>query len=230
MGPLRREVGNIMVTRSFDPQVESFLRQRLEARVKYSMQKRSDRIKQWELAEDKALAYIHESDEDAIRRTARELKGEQVYTTLQIPYSYATLMTAHTYMTSVFFSRSPVHQFSGRHGETEQQVSALEALVSYQVETGYHLVPYYIWLYDAGKYGCGILGNYWAEEQVQYSNVQQMDILGPDGTPVEGMSKKVQQTFRSAGYTGTRVYNVSPFDFGHDPHYPLYRFQEGEYC
>src|SRR3974377_1927977 len=56
-----------------------------------------------------------------------------------------------------------------------------------------------------------------------------MMILGPDGQPVEGSAKKIQQTFRSAGYQGTRVYNVSPFDFGHDPHYPMYRFQEGEY-
>jgi hypothetical protein len=219
-----------MVTREFDREIEYFLLQRLEARVKYSIQKRSDRIKQWEMAEDKTLAYLHEQDEDAIRRTARELQGKPTYTTLQIPYSYATLMTAHTYMTSVFFSRSPVHQFSGRHGETEQQVSALEAIVSYQVETGYHLVPYYIWLYDAGKYGCGILGDYWAEEKVQYSSVDQMAIIGPDGQPVPGSEKKIQQTFRSAGYVGTRVYNVSPFDFGHDPHYPLYRFQEGEYC
>jgi hypothetical protein len=219
-----------MVTRSFDRETEYFLLQRLEARVKYSILKRADRIKQWELAEDKALAYLHEQDEDAIRRANRELKGQTTYTTLQIPYSYATLMTAHTYMTSVFFSRSPVHQFTGRHGETEQQVSALEALISYQVETGYHLVPYYIWLYDAGKYGCGILGDYWAEEKTQYSSVSQMSILGPDGTPIPGSDKKIQQTFRSAGYEGTRVYNVSPFDFGHDPHYPLYRFQEGEFC
>ena len=219
-----------MVTRTFDRVTENFLLQRLEARVKYSIQKRADRIKAWELAEDKALAYLHESDEDAVRRSNRELKGQTTYTTLQIPYTYATLMTAHTYMTSVFFSRSPVHQFSGRHGETEQQVSALEALIAYQVETGYHLVPYYIWLYDAGKYGCGILGNYWSEEQVQYSNVAQMDVLGPDGQPVQGGGKKLQQTFRSAGYIGTRVYNISPFDFGHDPHYPMYRFQEGEYC
>jgi hypothetical protein len=220
-----------MVTRTFERTVENFLLQRLEARVKYSMQKRQDRIKMWEQAEDKALAYLHEQDEDSIRRSQRELKGQTSYTTLQIPYTYATLMTAHTYMTSVFFSRSPVHQFAGRHGESEQQVSALEALVSYQVEVGYHLVPYYIWLYDAGKYGCGILGNYWAEEKVQYSSVDEMQVLGPDGQPVSSeKAKKIQQTFRSAGYTGTRIYNVSPFDFGHDPHYPMYRFQEGEYC
>jgi hypothetical protein len=221
-----------MVTRTFDRQIENFLLQRLEARVKYSMQKRQDRIKAWEQSEDKALAYLHESDEDAIRRAARESRGQQSYTTLQIPYTYATLMTAHTYMTSVFFSRSPVHQFAGRHGETEQQVSAMEALISYQVETGYHLVPYYIWLYDAGKYGCGILGNYWCDEKVQYSSVVQAEavVLGPNGQPLGGKAKKIQQTFRAAGYQGSRVYNVSPFDFGHDPHYPLYRFQEGEYC
>jgi hypothetical protein len=221
-----------MVTRTFERDIENFLLQRLEARVKYSMQKRQDRIKAWEQSEDKALAYLHEQDEDALRRASRDQKGTTTYTTLQIPYTYATLMTAHTYMTSVFFSRSPVHQFAGRHGETEQQVSALEALTSYQVEVGYHLVPYYIWLYDAGKYGAGILGNYWAEEKVQYSSVIQQEdtLLGPDGLPIGGKAKKIQQTFRSAGYTGTRVYNISPFDFGHDPHFPLYRFQEGEYC
>ena len=72
-----------MVTRQFNREVENFLLQRLEARVKYSMRKRSDRIKQWELSEDKALAYLREQDEDAIRRSARELKGHPSYTTLR---------------------------------------------------------------------------------------------------------------------------------------------------
>lgn len=219
-----------MVTRTFAPQIEQFIRRRLEARIKYSEQKRSDRLKKWEQAEDRTMAFLPEQDEDALRRAAREGKGQTTYTTMQIPYSYATLMTAHTYMTSVFFSRSPVHQFAGRHGETEQQVSGLEALISYQVETGAHLVPYYLWIYDCGKYGVGILGNYWAEERTQYSSVQQMAILGPDGQPVAGSEKKIQQTFQSAGYVGNRVYNVSPYDFGHDPHFPIYRFQEGEFC
>ena len=219
-----------MVTRTLDEKVAKSVLRKIETRVKYSQQKRSDRIKKWEQAEDKAMAYLPESEEDALRRTAREERGQMSYTTLQIPYSYATMMTAHTYMTSVFFSRSPVHQFAGRHGETEQQVSALEAMIAYQVEVGQHLVPYYIWLYDAGKYGVGILGDYWAEEAVQYSKVSEMAILGPDGRPVPGSEKKVQETFVSAGFNGTRVYNVAPFDFGHDPHFPIYRFQEGEYC
>lgn len=216
--------------------LHEYIRRRLEARVKFSTQRKGDQIKKWEQAEDSALAYLPEKEEDAIRRSARELRGETRYTTIQIPYSYALLMAAHTYMTSVFFSRSPVHQFAGRHGETEQQVSALEALISYQVETGEHLVPYYIWIYDMGKYGQGILGNYWCDEKVQYSSVDLMPVgggmLGPDGQPVISDQKmqKVQQTFMSAGFTGNRVYNVSPFDFGHDPHFPIGRFQEGEFC
>lgn len=219
-----------MVTRTFDPKVQQFLLNRLSARIKYSQRKQSTRLKSWQQAEDKTLAFIQESDDDAVRRARREVQGQQTYTTLQIPYSFATLMTAHTYMTSVFFSRAPVHQFSGRHGESEQQVSAMEALVSYQVETGAHLVPYYIWIYDAGKYGVGILGNYWEEEQIQYSSVNKLQLVDAYGQPVPGSDQKVQQTFRAAGFEGNKVYNVSPFDFGHDPHYPIYRFQEGEFC
>jgi hypothetical protein len=219
-----------MTTRSLTPDQEAFCRRRIEARIKYSIQKRGDQIKKWEQAEDAALAFMPETEDDSLRRNDRETSGNPRYTTIQIPYSYATLMTAHTYMTSVFFARAPVHQFTGRHGETEQQVQALEALTSYQVESGGHLVPYYIWLYDAGKYGVGILGDYWAKETVQYSTVDTMAVLGLDGQPMPGSEKKIQQTFQSAGYQGNKVYNVAPFDFGHDPHYPLYRFQEGEYC
>lgn len=225
-----------MVTRTIPPtgELHSFLRRRIEARIKYSTSKKADSIKKWEQAEDAALAYLPEQEEDAIRRSDRELRGNTRYTTIVIPYSYAILMAAHTYMTSVFFARSPVHQFAGRHGESEQQVSALEALISYQVETGEHLVPYYIWMYDMGKYGVGILGNYWCEEIIQYSSVEMVSppgIVGPDGQPIQSEKiQKVQQTFQSAGFIGNKVYNVSPFDFGHDPHFPIKRFQEGEYC
>jgi hypothetical protein len=215
-------------------ELHAFLCKRLEARIKYSVQKKADQIKAWEQAEDSALAYLPESEENAIRRADREIKGNPRYTTIQIPYSYALLMAAHTYLTSVFFARAPVHQFAGRHGESEMQVQALEALVSYQVETGQHLVPYYVWLYDMGKYGVGILGNYWCEEITQYSSVDMVPVgpqlLGPDGQAIQSQMKKVQQTFKTPGYNGSRVYNISPFDFGHDPHYPIARFQEGEFC
>jgi hypothetical protein len=90
------------------------------------------------------------------------------------------LMSAHTYWTSVFFGRTPIHQYSGRHGETEMQVQALEALIDYQVEVGRFTGPYYVWFYDAGKYGMGILGEYWDVEKVAYGQ------LAGCQTPLQG--------------------------------------------
>ena len=86
------------------------------------------------------------------------------------------------------------------------------------------LGPYYIWLYDAGKYGCGILGEYWDKEIISYGQLIEM----PD--PVTGAMGLFQSTAQMEGYTGNRVYNVSPFDFWWDPRVAMKHFQNGEFC
>lgn len=196
----------------------------LSARIRFAERSRAKQVEKWQKAEELTLAFIQESEIDAIRRANRENEGTPRYTTLQIPYSYALIMAAHTYVTSVFFGRSPVHQFTARHGETEMSVQAIEALIGYQIEIGKFLVPYYIWKYDAIKYGVGIINTYWQDEIIQYSNIlEQVD-------PLTGKSSKVQEMVQVAGYRGNKIINVAPFDFYHDPRFPIYRFQEGEFC
>src|SRR5262252_688986 len=119
----------------------------LTARIRFAERARAKQVEKWQKAEELALAFIQESELDALRRADRQNTGTPRYTTLQLPYTYALIMAAHTYLTSVFFGRTPVHQFAGRHGESEMKVAAVEALISYQVEVGRFLVPYYIWLY-----------------------------------------------------------------------------------
>lgn len=205
--------------------LHQMLATRLMSRVKYAMRRQGDQHTRWQKAEDSVLAYVPESDLDTSRRSARENRGEPKYTTIKLPYSFAVLMSYHTYVTSVFFGRSPIHQFSGRHGESEQQVQALEALISYQVEVGRLLGPYYLQFYDAGKYGVGVLEEYWANDEIQFSSIQeQADEMNPEGPPV-----KVQVRVKMPGYSGNRVNNISPFDFLPDPRVPVGRFQEGEF-
>lgn len=195
----------------------------LSARIRFAERARAKQVEKWQKAEELALAYIPETEVDALRRASRQ-EGTPRYTTLQIPYSYALIMAAHTYLTSVFFGRSPVHQFAARHGEGEMQVQGVEALIGYQVEIGQFLVPYYIWIYDAIKYGVGILNTYWQDEIIQYSNIfEQAD-------PLTGKVKVHQEMVQVAGYRGNKITNVAPFDFYHDPRFPIYRFQEGEFC
>src|SRR5262245_38246084 len=133
-------------------------------------------------------------------------------------------MSAHTYWTSVFFGRAPVHQYSGRHGESEMQAQGLEALIDYQVEVGRLLGPYYIWFYDAGKYVHGVLSEYWDVEKIAYGQLAEMQ------DPLTGQMQLMQATVELEAYKGNRVYNVNPFDFWHDPRVPMRNFQTGEFC
>lgn len=196
----------------------------ISSRVRLAQKNQTERHEKWQMAEERTLAYMPESSADVTRRNARNNLGQPKYTTIMLPYSYALLMSAHTYWTSVFFGRSPIHQYAGRHGESEMQIQAMEALIAYQVEVGAMMGPYYVWMYDAGKYGVGILGEYWEKEKIAYGQLVEM----PD--PVTGQPGLYQATVELDGYEGNKVYNVSPFDFWHDPRVPIARFQEGEFC
>ncbi len=219
-----------MVTRTIPPNGDLYKKilSMLDSRVKMARASHSVRCQAWSEAEDQVVAYIPETDSDASRRQRRE-NGEPVFTTLSIPYTYAQVMAAHTYWTSVFFARTPIHQFAGINGEGEQQVLAMEALIDYQVQVGGMMGPYYIWLYDAAKYGCGILGSYWDNNVVQYSRVEEQPGPVDPITGQPGPGQLVQTTQRIGAYEGNCGYNISPFDFIHDPRVPLGQFQKGEF-
>ena len=181
----------------------------------------------WRKAEDRVLAYMPERTPDAVRRNAREA-GRPEYTTLTLPYTYAMLMTAHTYWTSVFLGRSPVFQYTARHGEPQMQVQAVEAMIDYQLQVGEMLMPLYIWLLDVAKYGLGVIHVYWDEQDSIVTEIKEIEekIAGVIST---GRMKKKKVIRRVPGYHGNKLYNIRPFDIFPDPRVPLNRFQDGEY-
>lgn len=193
----------------------------LDQRIKIAKRGQQNRHEKWRMAENNVMAFVPESDIDALRRSRRD-NGTPAYTTIMLPYTYANLMAFHTYITSVFFARTPVHQFAGRHGETEQQTQALEAMIAYQVDVGVIMGPYYIWFYDAGKYGLGVVGTYWEKE------VNHVAMLQAAGDPADPAGKVVVTTEVEV-YEGNRVYNISPWDFFPDPRVPVGQFQRGEF-
>jgi len=195
-------------------------------RIQASKRVFDGKYNQWKKNEDDAQAFMPEKEVDAIRRGKRE-GGTPQYTTIFVPYSYGMLMTSHTYWTTVFLSRSPVIQFAGRHGETEQQVQALEALISYNVDVGQMVIPWYVWLYDVGKYGVGVLGTYWAEEFSLISSIEEVETKYMGIIP--GPKKRVKVNRRVKGYEGNKNYNIRPYDFFPDPRVTIANFQKGEF-
>jgi len=199
----------------------------LKDRIALSREKMSQRYSDWEKNEERFLAYLPETNADALRRGKRNTGYPQL-TRLEIPYSYAVALTAHTYWTSVFLSRNPVFQLSARHGEPQMAVQAMEALLDYQLNVGGMQVPLYIWLLDPAKYGFGVVGTYWDEESVVVSRVEEEQATYL-GIPIDGKTVKRRVTERIPGYKGNRLYNVRPQDFFPDPRVPISRLQDGEF-
>lgn len=213
---------------SYDSPKHNKIRDALRARVKLSEDAIGKKESDYEKDEDLFQIYLPETTADALRRTKRE-SGKPQLTTLVIPYSYATLMTAHTYWASVYLARSPVMQFMARHGETRMNVQAVEALLEYQVNVGENLAPLYIWLLDPGMYGIGVLGCYWHDEYTMVSEI----VEKPEtyfGIEIAGKTKKVRQSRKIKGYSGNKLYNIRVYDFLHDPRVSLLCFQDGEYA
>lgn len=172
-------------------------------------------------------AYMPASENDSLRNTSRK-QGQPQYTTIQVPYSYAMMLTMHTYLSSIFLSRSPILQVTGRHGESQQAEQCIEALLDYQITTGGAIPILYVWLLDPLRYGHGVLGHYWEEETITSTAVIEEPVTFM-GVPISGKTKKVLKTQQTKGYCGAKFYNVRPQDFLFDPRVPLMHFQDGEF-
>lgn len=192
-------------------------------RVRFSERSFSNRRVQWRKAEDEIIAYVPESLADNRRRFKREQQGVPKYTTIKVPYTYAVVMALHTYICSVFLSRTPIFQFDGRHGEGQQQVLAVEALHDYQVRVGRMLPVMYSWFYDAARYGVGVISLYWASHIRHATEIQFV-------TDEFGNQTKEQVTLEIPGYTGNELCNIQPRDWLPDPRLPMRDFQRGEFC
>lgn len=202
----------------------------LKTRLMMSSEERSKQHDKWEKADELFQAYMPETDADRVRKLEREQAGIPHYTTIQIPYSYASLLTAHTYYASVFMGRSPVFQYQGTHGEPQTSEQAIEALMGYQYTNGGMAMPLYQWLLDPGKYGEGVIGHYWYEETIR---VVEWTERTPTfmGIPLPGAPKKKERVESDVpGYHGHKLFNVRPYDFFPDPRVPIMRFQDGEFA
>lgn len=191
-------------------------------------EQRKKREEEWKNSEDTFTAYMPETDADTIRRGKRK-GGEVEFTTIKIPYSYAMLLTAHTYYTSVFLARDPIFQLQGRHGESQDAETAMESLLDYQLTAGGGMPALFVWLMDIGKYSHGVLGHYWDKEVFTMSSYVDKPKMFL-GMPIPGTTESTLESKEITGFEGNRLYNIRPADFLTDPRVPLFRFQEGEFC
>ena len=201
----------------------------LVGRIRAGFDGQSELRTRWDNDDKQYVGYVKESALDRRRNEARDSAGTPDQVTIHIPYNYAMMAAAHTYITSVMFGRSPVWQVSGRTGEGQDREQAIESYLSYQVTAGLHLPHHYVWTHDALRYGYGILGSHWTEQVNTIARIVEKPKAWL-GIPMPGKPRMETVREEVYGYIGNKCYNVRPDCFFSDPRYPTWRFQEGEYC
>jgi hypothetical protein len=186
-----------------------------------------DRRSKWEKDDQNFTLYVKERETDALRRLEKD-QGIKQFVDVDVSMTYAMVMTAHTYLSTVFLSRNPVFQYSGRHGEPEMNVLAVESLMDYQMNVGVNLPPQYIWLLDVLKYGMGVIWDYWLVESRKVSSFEEAPVTIA-GIAVPGRTQKTKVVRKIEGYEGNKLFNVRPYDHLPDPRVPLNDPQSGEF-
>lgn len=186
-----------------------------------------DRAQEWRKLDEKFVGYMPVKDADAVRKANRE-NGTPEYTTIQLPYSYAVAMAAHSFFSSVYLGRSPIFQFMGSTDEGEQQVLAMEALHNYQVFNGRMRPNLYIYFQDVAKYGEAWISPYWRVDRSRVSQIveEQASFLGIIQLDKTVRKRRITEV---VSYAGNALYNVHPAKVFTDPRYPRNRFQDGEF-
>jgi hypothetical protein len=213
----------------FDSETHEEVLDKLLHMFSSSRNRMSSRHDKWKIAEDLFRSYLPITEASAKKQRAREQGSASQFSEVTLPYSYALALTSHTYATSVFLGRDPVWMFKGRHGETEQSTQCLEALMGYNQDIGDMASNQFIWLLDAIKYGCGVVGSDYAKEYQIFSEyVPIAPTLGGIDLGADPKWELVEE--RVEGYCGNRLTNVRPYDWYPDPGVPLVNFQDGEFC
>lgn len=213
----------------FGTQRHAKLLSALQARYKLSEERMESTRVKCDEAEEIFNAYVPTPTADEVCSNTTAEEDYEDYTEVYIPMSYAQMLSFHTYAVSTLLARDPVLQFQGRHGEPEDRVQAVEAVMDYQMRVGRCLAPMYIWLHDAPKYGGAILGNYWENEVIAVSRVVEQPKTWL-GMPIAGSERKVTERVEVAGYQGNRSFNIRPRDWLPDPRVPQVDLQRGEFA
>lgn len=195
-------------------------------RVKLSETNISTHFDRWREAEKYYMLYKKVNDKD-LKAVSKFAEGETDFTSVVMPYSYAMLLTAHTYMVNVFLNKDPIFQVQGINGDGVEKEMAMEAMLQYQVKVGDMEVPLFIWLLDTLRYGVGIVGNYWCDEVIPQSFLVEEDEVIDD--VLTGKKKTVMKYRLKDGYKGNKMFNILPYDFLPDPRVPYSKLQDGEF-
>lgn len=181
---------------------------KLDAMLKFSEDAMSKNYNRWNFMEKKVQAFVQDQDYDALMKSVSE-KGALPPEPIQVivPYTYATLHAAATYISSVLLGRKPVFNLSAARGAAVDNARYMEQVLQYNLDesTGHEMLWQQIWDGLNYSFGCTRIG--WEETTGPIMKMQGGQRMFEDGLV----------------YSGNRLMGVDPYNCFPDPRVPLHQ-------
>jgi hypothetical protein len=210
--PLEPAARTVLQRMGPDTELGKKVLEKLDAMQQFSERQMKQHYARWNFAEEKIQAYTNMPDYEKIvgewqQNGSRKgfLPPEPVQ--LTVPYSYATLHAAATFIASVLLGRKPIFPLLATRGTASERARYMEQAVQSNLDAsrGYETLWQKIW--DSLIYGFGPSRNTWENR------------TGPAIRWIGGRRETVtEQTF-----AGNVISAVDPYAYFPDPRVPLHQ-------
>ena len=174
--------------------------------------------------------YQQHLDEDAkdIRAKKRREPAKQI-----IPLSYAQVNTFATYVTSLYTQNALIFEVEPSGSEDFDLKETNEAILDREVRCNTLVPKIYAFALDLARFSVGVFKTSWESKTIKVTkdstSTDLLSFFSPTGLAdtlsVKGVSGEEEITVSE----GTKVYNVSPYNWFPDTRLPLMRWEEGEF-
>lgn len=179
---------------------------KLNAMFRYSAGEMRKQHSHWQWTEMQVQAYVRLPDYDrAMQQLQRRDSLPPEPVKVIVPYNYATLHAACTYLANVLLGRKPMFPLLAVRGTTVDKARHMEQALQDGIRQSKGYEVLYQWLWDSLLYGFGAGANLWQQ------------VTGPRITIVDGQ----RQLAEGLTFAGNKVQNIDPYAFFPDPRVPM---------
>lgn len=182
---------------------------RLDNMLKFSGRKMSGNYARFRNMELKVQAYLHSQDYEQLVTTINSSKGAEIPEPIQIvvPYAYATLHAAATYMGTVLLGRKPMFPVMGVRGTTMEQARFMESCIQSNLDASMGMEMGWQHIWDTLLYGFGTVKVGWQEKHGKTMRWQNGKRIFSD----------------ELKFAGNTLGNIDPYNARPDPRVPLHQ-------
>lgn len=191
-----------------DSELHQKVLERLNAMWDFGKGKMRDHYNRWNFAEQRIQAFTSMEDYERLMQslqTPDALPPEPV--SVIVPYSYATLHAAATYIHSVLLGRKPVFPLLATRGTEVERARRMEIALQHNLDASRGQETLWQLIWDPLIYGFGVIKNGWESRQGQ--TIQWL----------QGQRQLVHETT----FAGNVISAVDPYAFVPDPRVPIHQ-------